>query len=185
MYFIPVANLLPHRASCCAPWHRLRAPQHRCFPRLNLHSARIRRNHGRPRPNGFTGRAQNSPSPFTPHRERASGKALTLTGTWTGFYLRRLASCRNLTCAVDVRHRLSNRPDHLALSFPQNGTREALTDALAAHPSARRQARQTIGIAHCRPEIVQKQLFGSQTSDTMPPCGYTLGVRSGRAHEGR
>jgi len=28
--------------------------------------------------NGFTGRAQNSPPTFTPQRQRASGKALTL-----------------------------------------------------------------------------------------------------------
>jgi len=34
-------------------------------------------NHGRPRPNGFTGRAQNASHPFTPRRKRASGKALT------------------------------------------------------------------------------------------------------------
>jgi hypothetical protein len=39
--------------------------------------ARVRRNHGRPPPNGFTGRARNSASPFTAERERASGKALT------------------------------------------------------------------------------------------------------------
>jgi hypothetical protein len=30
-------------------------------------------------PSGFTGRALNSPPPFTPYRERASGKALSLT----------------------------------------------------------------------------------------------------------
>jgi len=35
--------------------------------------ARVHRNHGRPRPNGFTGCAQNSPHPFTPQQERASG----------------------------------------------------------------------------------------------------------------
>ena len=47
---------------------------------MNLHRARVHRNHGRPRPNGFTGRAQNLPPPFTPRRERASGKALAFTG---------------------------------------------------------------------------------------------------------
>jgi hypothetical protein len=30
-----------------------------------LHRPRVRRNHARPRPNGFTGRAQNSLHPFT------------------------------------------------------------------------------------------------------------------------
>jgi hypothetical protein len=30
---------------------------------------------------GFTGRAQSSPPPFTPHRERASGKALAFIGS--------------------------------------------------------------------------------------------------------
>src|SRR5260370_42215384 len=59
-----------------APRRSFGAPQNRPFPPLNLHKARVRRNHGRPPPNGFTGRAQNSPPPFTPHRERASGKAL-------------------------------------------------------------------------------------------------------------
>ena len=44
--------------------------------------ARVHRNHGRPRPNGFTGRAQRSPPPFTLYRERASGKALAFVGTY-------------------------------------------------------------------------------------------------------
>jgi hypothetical protein len=61
---------------------RSAAPAHlnpRPLPQLNLHSTRVHRNHARPRPNDFTGRAQNSSSPFTPQRERASGKVLTLT----------------------------------------------------------------------------------------------------------
>ena len=33
-----------------------------------------------PRANGFTGRAQNSPPAFTPQGQRASDKALTLSG---------------------------------------------------------------------------------------------------------
>src|SRR5258708_13138251 len=45
------------------------APQNRPFPQLNLHKARVRRNHGRPPPNGFTGPAQNSPPPFTPPQQ--------------------------------------------------------------------------------------------------------------------
>src|SRR2546427_11636087 len=57
--------------------YRSHLESRRSFPQLNLHRARVHRNHGRPRPNGFTGRAQNSPPPFTPQRERASGKALT------------------------------------------------------------------------------------------------------------
>ena len=36
------------------------------LPQLNLHSARVHRNHGRPRPNGFTGHAENFPPPLTP-----------------------------------------------------------------------------------------------------------------------
>src|SRR5260370_11110899 len=64
-----------------APRRSFGAPQNRPFPQLNLHKACVRRNHGRPPPNGFTGRAQNSPPPFTPHRERASGKALAFVGT--------------------------------------------------------------------------------------------------------
>jgi hypothetical protein len=50
--------------------------QNHPFPQLNLHRARVRRNHGRPPPNGFTGRARSSSPPFTTQRERASGKAL-------------------------------------------------------------------------------------------------------------
>jgi len=34
------------------------------LPTIDLHSARAHRNHGRPRPNGFTGRAQRSPPPL-------------------------------------------------------------------------------------------------------------------------
>jgi hypothetical protein len=58
--------------------HSFGTPQNRAFPQLNLHRTRVRRNHGRPRPNGFTERAQNSPSPRTPQPKRASGKPLTL-----------------------------------------------------------------------------------------------------------
>ena len=53
----------------------------RSFPQLNLHRARVHRNRQRPRANGFTGPAQNSPPAFTPQGQRASGKALTLTRT--------------------------------------------------------------------------------------------------------
>src|SRR2546429_3385370 len=49
------------------------------FPQLNFHKARVHRNRQRPRANGFTGRAQNSPPAFTPQGQRASDKALTLT----------------------------------------------------------------------------------------------------------
>jgi len=59
--------------------HGLGTPQYRSFPRLNLHKARVRRNHERPRPNGFAGRARSSSPPLTPQRERASGKALAFT----------------------------------------------------------------------------------------------------------
>jgi hypothetical protein len=49
------------------------------------------------RPNGFTGRAQNSPTPFIPHRERASGKALALIGTYCSRGLQLVArSCSEL-----------------------------------------------------------------------------------------
>src|SRR6266581_5035435 len=64
-----------------APQHSLGASQTHPFPQLNFHRARVRRTHGRPRPNGFTGRARNYLPTFTPRRERASGKALTLSGS--------------------------------------------------------------------------------------------------------
>jgi hypothetical protein len=57
--------------------HSLAAPQTHPFPQLNLHRARARRTHRRPRPNGFTGPAPNYLPTFTLRRERASGKALT------------------------------------------------------------------------------------------------------------
>ena len=41
-------------------------PRHTPIPQLNLHRARVRRNHGRPRPNGFTSRAQNFPLTLIP-----------------------------------------------------------------------------------------------------------------------
>src|SRR6059036_2626965 len=43
--------------------YRSHLESRRSFPQLNLHRARVHRNHGRPRPNGFTGRAQNLPPP--------------------------------------------------------------------------------------------------------------------------
>jgi hypothetical protein len=48
--------------------HSFGTPQNRTLPQFNLHRARVHRNHGRPRPNGFTERAQNSPSLRTPSR---------------------------------------------------------------------------------------------------------------------
>jgi hypothetical protein len=44
---------------CPALPHGLGASPHRIFPPLNLHRARVRRNHGRLRSNGFIERAQN------------------------------------------------------------------------------------------------------------------------------
>ena len=55
----------------CALQHSVGTSQDPRFPRLNLHSARVHRNQGRPRPNGFTGRARNYLPSFTPQRERA------------------------------------------------------------------------------------------------------------------
>jgi hypothetical protein len=45
------------RAGCCALSHSSGASGHRTFPRLNLHRARVRRNRGRLRSNGFIERA--------------------------------------------------------------------------------------------------------------------------------
>jgi hypothetical protein len=61
---------------------------------LNLHNTRVRRKLGG-HLQGFTGRAQNSPLPFTPHQERASGKALTF---FIGTYLN--ASTATLYCLL-------------------------------------------------------------------------------------
>ena len=43
-----------------APHHTPVAPSHHCFPQLNLHKARVRRNRGRLRSNGLIERAQSS-----------------------------------------------------------------------------------------------------------------------------
>ena len=65
-----------------APRRSRGTPQSRPFPQLKLHKARVRHNHGRPPPNGFTGRARNSLYPFTLQRERASGKALAFLASF-------------------------------------------------------------------------------------------------------
>jgi len=78
--FLPPGSSGRGRVKGYAPQHSLGASQTHPFPQLNLHKARVRRTHGRLRPNGFTGRARSSSPPFTPRRERASGKALTLPG---------------------------------------------------------------------------------------------------------
>jgi hypothetical protein len=57
--------------------HGLGASQHRTFPHLNLHRARVRRNHGRPHSNGFIERARKTLPDFTAQSQRASDKALT------------------------------------------------------------------------------------------------------------
>jgi len=66
---VAVANFqgAPHDALCLE--HCLGKPQIP-FAQLNLHRARVHRNHGRPRPNGFTGRAQNSRSGSSLSRQR-------------------------------------------------------------------------------------------------------------------
>jgi hypothetical protein len=61
---------------CIVSAHLKRTPS----PQLNLQRAHVRRTHGRPRPNGFTGGAQNSSHPSASQPKRASGKALTFTG---------------------------------------------------------------------------------------------------------
>ena len=76
-----LASLLAHGVVSCSPRRSPGTPQHRSFPQLNFHRARVHRSRQRPRANGFTERAQNYLPPSTPQRERASGKALTLTGT--------------------------------------------------------------------------------------------------------
>ena len=92
---IPSSHLFNHdSAALCGPNHIRRATcrascpaaQSRhiftvaSFPQLNF-VGRVHRNHGRPRSNGFTGRAQNSSPAVHLSRERASGKALTLIKT--------------------------------------------------------------------------------------------------------
>jgi hypothetical protein len=64
----------------CAPSDSLAIPSHRFFPKLNLHKARVRRKHGRLPPNGFIERARRSLPAFTTPPERASDKALPLSG---------------------------------------------------------------------------------------------------------
>ena len=68
---------------CRAPPHSSGAPQHRTFPLLNLHRTRVRRNHGRPRSNGFIERARNTLPDFTAQSQRASDKALTFIRHYT------------------------------------------------------------------------------------------------------
>jgi hypothetical protein len=63
---------------CCALPRNLSGPPHRIFPPLNLHRARVRRNHGRPRPNGCIGRAPSALPVSASRRERASDTALAL-----------------------------------------------------------------------------------------------------------
>jgi hypothetical protein len=77
-----MANFRAQGVMSRALQHGRDTPQYRSFPPLNLHRARVHRNHERQRPNGFTGRAQKSLPPFTLYRERASGKALAFTRTY-------------------------------------------------------------------------------------------------------
>src|ERR1022692_2506834 len=85
---------------CRAPPHSSGEPQHRTFPLLNLHRARVRRKHGRPRSNGFIERAQNTPPDFTAQSQRASDKALTFIGTW-GYGFRLQAQSLQLLSNID------------------------------------------------------------------------------------
>src|SRR5882724_9115212 len=62
---------------CRALPHNLGAPSHHTFPQLNLHKARVRRNHGRLPSNGFIERAPEHPARAHFFPESASDKALT------------------------------------------------------------------------------------------------------------
>src|SRR5205807_6073407 len=66
----------------CAPPHTLGTPSRRFFPQLNSHKPRVRRNHGRLRPNGFIKRARRSKPVFAAPPQCASDKALTFIGRW-------------------------------------------------------------------------------------------------------
>ena len=76
------SHLLSVAVTGHAPQRSRRHTSKPSSPQLNLHNARVRRTHGRPPPNGFAGRARSSSPPFTPERERASGKALALLGSY-------------------------------------------------------------------------------------------------------
>jgi len=73
---------------CRALPHSSGASRHRIFPQLNLHRARVRRNHGRPRSRqsifslkALSNARQSAMLTCTLFRERASDKALTLIGS--------------------------------------------------------------------------------------------------------
>ena len=66
-----------HGVVLCASTHSSGAPRHRTFPPLNLHRARVRRNHGRLRSYGFIERAQSTLPNLNSSWKRASDKALT------------------------------------------------------------------------------------------------------------
>ena len=83
-YFFVVASFLALADVNGFMRHSPGTPQHRSFPQLNFHRARVHRNRQRPPANDFTGRAQNSPPPFTPQGQRASGKVLTRLGSNRG-----------------------------------------------------------------------------------------------------
>ena len=92
-----------------APRRSFGAPQNRPFPPLNLHKARVRRNHGRPPPNGFTGRARSSSPTFTPQRKRASGKALAFPDTFQKPNKRKLLQVASSGLEPVRLHRLVDR----------------------------------------------------------------------------
>jgi hypothetical protein len=87
--FCTYVTLFSLSAGCCAPAHSPGAAGHRTFPPLNLHRARVRRNHGRLPSNGFIERAQSSVLVRSSSAKRASDKALAFIGTT---YCKRLSS---------------------------------------------------------------------------------------------
>ena len=74
--FCTYVTLFSLSAGCCALAHSPGAAGHRTFPQLNLHRARVRRNHGRLPSNGFIERAQSSVLVRSSSAKRASDKAL-------------------------------------------------------------------------------------------------------------
>jgi len=76
--FHTLANSAARGVTGHAPRRNLRTLKSPPLPPLNFHRARVRRNHGRPPPNGFIERARRSLLPLTTSRQRTSDKVLAL-----------------------------------------------------------------------------------------------------------
>ena len=143
---------------CRALPHSLGVSPHRAFLPLNLHKARVRRNHGRLPSNGFIERAQSSVLVRSSSAKRASDKALALIRWDDRLDARTLARLARIDPQLlgPVRHRSAKAQIHVT----EIRARATLVSARTALVNAARGLTKSFGerLAKCGTEQMNREI---------------------------